>query len=464
MYSLIHLTITSLTHNSSMIRSTLRCGFILTALALVLALFALPPIAQAADGGLPNENTAEGDSALSKLTNGVANTAVGFEALFSNTGGSQNTATGDGAIGSNTTGDYNTANGVDALLSNSTGSYNTANGGDALFSNVTGSYNTATGFEALLSNQTGINNTASGYFALKSNVGNDNTASGSGALTANNTGSGNTASGKEALQANTSGFNNTASGVRALTSAKTASANTATGAGALLNDINGFNNTADGVNALANNSSGSSNIAVGVNAGLNLTTGSNNIDIGNQGVAGEANKIRIGKKGTHKNTFIAGINGVTVAGGVGVIIDSNGQLGTVTSSARFKEAIKPMEKASEAILAFHPVTFRYKHELDPEGIPQFGLVAEQVKKVNPALVARDEEGKAYTVRYEAVNAMLLNEFLKEHRKVELQEARLRREEQQIAQQQKQIEALRQDLRQVSERLNEPGLQTVGNNY
>ena len=121
-------------------------------------------------------------------------------------------------------------------------------------------------------------------------------------------------------------------------------------------------------------------------------------------------------------TFIAGISGVTVAGGVGVIIDTSGHLGTVVSSERFKDEIKPMDKASEAILALKPVTFRYKHELDPEGIPQFGLVAEQVEKVNPDLVARDAEGKVYTVRYEAVNAMLLNEFLKEHRKVEQQEA------------------------------------------
>src|SRR4029077_10741534 len=151
-------------------------------------------------------------------------------------------------------------------------------------------------------------------------------------------------------------------------------------------------------------------------AGLFLTTGNNNIDIGNSGVAAEANTIRIGKSGTQRKTFVAGITGTTVAGGVGVIVGSNGQLGTIVSSARFKEAIEPMDKASEAILALKPVTFRYKKELDPEGIPQFGLVAEDVENVNPALVARDEQGKPYTVRYEAVNAMLLNEFLKEHEK------------------------------------------------
>ena len=179
---------------------------------------------------------------------------------------------------------------------------------------------------------------------------------------------------------------------------------------------------AEGFEALANNTSGSSNIALGSNAGINLTTGSNNIDIGAPGVAAEANTIRIGKSGTQKKTFIAGIRGVTVASGVGVIVGTTGQLGTVVSSARFKEAIKPMDKASEAILALKPVTFRYKEELDPDGIPQFGLVAEEVEKVNPDLVVRDEDGKVMTVRYEAVNAMLLNEFLKEHRNVAEQQS------------------------------------------
>ena len=163
---------------------------------------------------------------------------------------------------------------------------------------------------------------------------------------------------------------------------------------------------------------------MGEHAGSNLTIGSNNIDIGNFGKVGESNKIRIGTTGTHNGAFIAGIRGVTVASGVGVIVGTDGKLGTVVSSARFKEAIKPMDKASETILALQPVTFRYKHELDPEGIPQFGLVAEQVEKVNPDLVARDEQGKPYTVRYEAVNAMLLNEFLKEHRRGQEQDRKI----------------------------------------
>jgi hypothetical protein len=213
---------------------------------------------------------------------------------------------------------------------------------------------------------------------------------------------------------------------------------------ALLNNTTGNNNTAIGDSALLN-STGSSNIGLGYLAGQNLTTGNNNIDIGHAGVAGESGAIRIGTKRTYQNTFIAGISGVTVARGVGVIIDTNGHLGTTTSSARFKENIRPMDEASEAIHSLQPVTFRYKKEFDSVGLPQFGLVAEEVEKVNPDLVARDEQGKPYTVRYEAVNAMLLNEFLKEHRKNEVQEAT-------IARQQKQIDALTAAVQKVRAQL------------
>jgi hypothetical protein len=190
---------------------------------------------------------------------------------------------------------------------------------------------------------------------------------------------------------------------------------------ALFNNITGNNNTANGAATLQNNTTGSSNIALGFGAGQNLTTGSNNIDIGNVGVAGEANTIRIGVQGTQTKTFIAGIRGTGVSG-MAVKVSASGQLGVMPSSARFKQDIQAMGDASNALLALKPVTFRYKHQIDPDGIPQFGLVAEEVEKVNPDLVARDEKGQVYTVRYEAVNAMLLNEFLKAHRKVEEQEA------------------------------------------
>ena len=319
----------------------------------------------------------------------------------------------------------NTALGNNALPGD-TGNSNTAVGDSVLSNNATGSANTATGFHALWSNTTGNNNTGSGVYALS----------------ANTTGYENTASGYLALYYNTIGYYNTATGVGALLSNTAGSGNTATGVGALLSNTSGSNNTASGSNALLGNTTGSSNIAIGVSAGINLTTGSDNIDIGNVGVAGESNHIRIGTKRVQGRTFIAGIAGVPVAGGVGVIVGANGQLGTVVSSERFKDAIKPMDKASEAILALQPVTFRYKKGLDPDGIPQFGLVAEQVEKVDPDLVARDEGGKPYTVRYEAVNAMLLNEFLKEHHTV--QDLRTV-----VARQQKQIEALTAGLEKVS---------------
>jgi hypothetical protein len=299
--------------------------------------------------------------------------------------------------------DENTVLGDDALLNNS-GSANTAIGFEALFSNTTGSGNTAHSWSSLHSNTTGLNNTATGGSALNNN---------------------------------TTGFFNTANGVGALFFNTTGSFNTGNGANALLSNRTGNNNTGNGLSALNNNTTGSNNIALGALAGTNLTTGSNNIYIDSRGRSTESGTIRIGTQ--QGRTFVAGISGVTVAGGVGVIVDTNGQLGTVVSSARYKDAIKPMDKASEAILALKPVTFRYKHELDPKGIPQFGLVAEDVEKVNPDLVARDDQGKFYTVRYEAVNAMLLNEFLKEHLKVEKLEAT-------VAQQHKDFEAAVAELK------------------
>jgi trimeric autotransporter adhesin len=258
-----------------------------------------------------------------------------------------------------------------------------------------------------------------------------NTANGAGALLFNTTGSFNTANGDDALLSNINGNDNTASGDSAL-----------------LNNTTGTNNTAIGAFALQHNRTGSNNVALGFGAGENLTTGNRNIDIGNPGVAREANTIRIGRVGDQAATFIAGISGATVPTGVPVVVDTDGHLGTTTSSARFKEATQPMDEASEAILALKPVTFRYKHELDPEAIPQFGLVAEEVEKVNSDLVARDDQGKPYTVRYEAVNAMLLNEFLKEHRKLE------------------QLEKQIAGLQKVSDHLelNKSAPQTVSNNH
>jgi hypothetical protein len=399
---------------------------------LMLAAFALSPAAQAEcrDGCDVGGNTFQGEDALFSLTTGTENTALGFNALYSNTTGDSNTATGSLALISNTTGIRNTANGFAALESNTTGSNNTATGRAALDRNTTGNHNTAAGHNALFSNTTGIQNTATGTFALVFNTtGNQNTANGFGALLSNTTGNNNTADGYWALLSNTTGNNN----------------------------------TAEGYNALLNNTTGVGNIALGYFAGSNLTTGDNNIDIGSQGVAGEANTIRLGTQGTQTATYIAGISGTPIGAGIAVRVNASGQLGTVASSARFKAEIKPMDKASEAILALKPVTFHYKKEVDPEGIPQFGLVAEDVAKVNPDLVARDAKGEIYTVRYDAVNAMLLNEFLKEHkafleeqRKVQEQQAAIAqlkstvaKQEAIIAQQEKGMEVFAARLDQQS---------------
>jgi hypothetical protein len=320
-----------------------------------------------------------------------------------------------------------------AVCQDGCGGTNTFLGEGAFINDTFGLFDTAIGNGALGNNNGGRDNTATGYLALTSNIiGSDNTANGYQALEFN-TGFGNTAIGATALQNNTTGDNNTANGDQAMVKNTTGGSNTATGA---------F--------ALRNNTTGSFNIALGEHAGSKITTGSNNIDIGNTGVlAGEDSKIRIGTTGTHMATFIAGISGETVPSGVGVIVGTDGKLGTIVSSSRFKDQIKPMDKASEAILSLQPVTFHYKQELDPEGIPQFGLVAEEVEKVNPDLVARDGQGKPYIVRYEAVNAMLLNEFLKEHRKVEQQRKDF---EAALAQQQKQIDALTEGLQKVSAQL------------
>jgi hypothetical protein len=243
-----------------------------------------------------------------------------------------------------------------------------------------------------------------------------------------------TATGFYALYSNTIGKLNTANGDYALASNTTGSRNTAVGYGPLGNDTTGGHNVAYGNSALGNdnNTSGERNIALGYSAAFNLTAGNNNVDIGNVGVAAESNTIRIGSQvpavsadgstqPAHKATFIAGIRGRTTgnANAIPVLIDSAGQLGTTSSSRRFKKEIKPMDQTSEAILGLRPVTF---HKSDGTATPQFGLIAEEVEKVNPDLVVRDDNGEIYTVRYEAVNAMLLNEFLKEHRKVEEQQA------------------------------------------
>ena len=356
-------------------------NIILTTILLALGSLALPQWTQAVspapDGGYPGGNTAEGYLALGSVTTGVYNTGIGVYSLLSITDQSLCTAVGAGALFSNT-----------------------------------GGTNTATGAGALLSNTAGTNNTANGTFALfSSTAGNDNTAIGDRALVVADNADGNTAVGSFALGVNTSGSLNTVIGAAALITNTTGSSNTAVGLNSLFSN-NGDNNTAVGRGALGGNTSGNNNVALGFGAGSGVTTASNVICIGTNVAGNDVND----------SCYIGNIFGDTSSGGTAVFVNTNGRLGTATSSRRFKDEIKPMNKASEMLFALKPVTFRYKKEIDSQGIPQFGLVAEDVEAVNPDLVVRDKEGKVNTVRYEAVNAMLLNEFLKEHRKVQEQGA------------------------------------------
>ncbi|HEX4139564.1 MAG TPA: tail fiber domain-containing protein [Candidatus Methylacidiphilales bacterium] len=318
----------------------------------------------------------------------------------------------------------NTSSGESALISNTTGNYNAAFGNNALEKNTQGNHNTAAGFFALNSNTTGNDNAAFGYTALNFNTtGHDNAAAGCYALEGNTVGHSNTALGSYALTANTSGTENTASGVKALFTNKTGAQNTAAGFYALYSST-GSQNTAVGMRALNYLSTGEDNVALGYEAGYNVTTGGNNIEIGAQGDKDDSQTIRLGTQGTQKQAFIAGIFGATASGGVPVVVTPDGQLGTVTSSARFKRDIRDMGDVTATLMALRPVTFEYRADLDPAGTPQFGLIAEEVAQVAPNLVVRDAARRPYTVRYDAVNAMLLNEVQKEHKIIAEQQTAL----------------------------------------
>jgi hypothetical protein len=300
--------------------------------------------------------------------------------------------------------------------------------------------NTFLGNDALSSTTTGAENTATGNSALFHNTeGSNNTASGSGALTGNTTGSDNTAIGASALSRNTTANSNTATGGIALGFNTTGYRNTAIGFAALYRNTTGHGNTGIGFQALSQGRVGSNNVALGFNAGSNLTDGSGNVCIGYNvlGVGGESNTTRI------SNIYSS------VASARPVYVNSDGKLGALVSSQRFKQEIKPMDKASTAILGLKPVSFRYKKEIEPNGGIMFGLIAEDVEKVAPDLVTRNDKGEPETVRYEAVNAMLLNEFLKEHRKVEEQDRRIEERGRAIVQHEAEIRALASQLQKIS---------------
>jgi hypothetical protein len=405
--------------------------------------FGLLPKAQALspapDGGYPGGNTAEGQNALFSVSSGGYNTAVGFLSLRSETTGNFNTAIGAGTLLVNTA-DNNTATGAGALLSDSTGAANTADGTFALFGNTTGNFNTANGYLALQNNTTGSVNTANGANALFHNsTGAFNTANGVSALFANTTGAQNAANGYLALLSNSTGSNNTANGVQALYSNTTGDGNAVNGFQALYNNTEGIYNVANGFQALYSNTTGRFNVANGYKALYSNTQGYFNVAIGDsagQDVTGSGN-ICIG-------TSVAGVAGVdnttwirnvydSVATGRAVYVDSDYKIGTLSSSRRYKDEIKPMAKASEGILSLRPVSFRYKKEIDRTRSLSFGLIAEEVAEIDPRLVTPDRAGKPETVRYEVINAMLLNEFLKQHRKVEEQGRKAQAQDATIAQ-------------------------------
>lgn len=467
---------------------------ILPLITIVIACFMplpqLQAVSPAPDGGYPGGNTAEGQNALLNLSTGTYNTAIGLftlesntigslntavgtGALFANVGGqngdgNENTATGAGALLSNTTGTQNTANGAFALFNNTMGGANTANGEFALYHNTIGEANTATGWSALYNNIDGGANTADGVYALNNNThgiqntavglqvlysnstGNDNTAVGFDSLFSNN-GDNNTAVGNAALQNNTNGYENTAIGAGTLINNQSAADCTAIGFQALYNTSMGNRNTGVGYFALHSNTASVDNTAVGSFALLN-STGTANVGLGaaagtNVATASNVTCIGAGLGGqdVSNTTWIANVYGVTTQSGVTlpVIVSSTGQLGTGSSSMRFKQDIEPIGGASDSILALRPVKFHYKN--DETNTPQFGLIAEEVATVNPSLVVRDKDGKPYSVRYDHVNVMLLNEFLREHRTVQEQGAAIARLE-------KQLEAVTASLQKVSAQL------------
>jgi hypothetical protein len=392
-------------------------------------------------------------------TYGTLNTAVGYEALFNNTSGSDNTAIGYVALNAIMSGFNNTAVGFGALNAITSGTDNTAIGWNAL------------GFLGFGFGVGGTNNIAIGSNAGQYINGNqsDNIDIGNPGISGDNNiirigsgqsqtfiagvingnGGGLTNLNVSASRLTSIGNNNFFAG-SAGNAANSGSDNTAMGAEALTNNTSGTGNTAFGFGALQN-ATGNFNFGYGYLAGSGLTTGANNVDIAAAGLSGDNAFIRIGTPGIQSATYIAGISGATAASGVAVYVNSSGQLGTLTSSRRYKQDIQGMDQASDVLYALKPVTFKYKPGIDPQGIPQFGLVAEDVEKVAPDLVAHDDQGKVYTVRYQAVDAMLLNEFLKEHRTVQEQSTEIQNLKQQNDSLEKRLNELEKAVASIAEK-------------
>lgn len=377
-----------------------------------------------------DNNVAIGRHALNANTTGIDNTAVGAFALQASTTSGGNVGIGSYALFANTTGNGNVAVGRSAVASNTVGFSNTGVGDVALANTTTGASNTGIGRGALALNVTGSSNVAVGVDALNNNgVGDDNVGVGRAALLGNTTGDYNAAMGSQALQGNTTGVGNVAIGALSLVTNVTGSQNVAVGTSSLYSATSG-QNVAVGVEALSLLTTGTNNVAVGTSAGQFLTTGSNNIMIGNLGATADNLTIRLGTS-SHSKTFIGGIRGTTTGlnDAVAVVIDSSGQLGTLSSSARFKEDIRDMGDTTSALMALRPVTFRYKsHREAKEGGMHYGLIAEEVDAIYPGLVAHDAAGNVETVMYQFLAPMLLNEYQKQQRTLVFQAAALRDQE------------------------------------
>jgi uncharacterized coiled-coil protein SlyX len=413
---------------------------------LPLVCFGLAPMAQAVgpdtDGAIAGSNNGEGIGVLVSRSTGIWNSGTGFQALNHLTAGNQNTATGLRALFSDTNGGYNTATGVYSLYTNASGFFNVATGAYSLANNTTGIHNTAHGYAALYRNADGTDNTAAGFAALYHNTtAAFNCAFGEFALFNNLKAWTNNAFGVEALYNNLTGETNNAFGTGALFANTEGESNNAFGHLALENNTTGVWNNAFGYQALDSNVSGTGNTAIGDSAGLDIT-GDGNVCIG-EGVSGET--------GVSDSTYIRNVNTTAqpIVGGVdGVTVDlTTGKLGHGVSSRRYKEQIKPMDKASELLFSLKPVTYRYKKEIDPKQTLDFGLIAEEVAKVSPDLAVRDEKGQVSNVRYNAISAMLLNEFLKEHQQVVEQQATIAELKSTVAQQQKGMDVLTAQLKE-----------------
>jgi len=394
------------------------------------------------DGAIAGSNNGEGIGVLVSRTGGIWNTGTGFEALNHLTAGNQNTATGLRALASDVNGGYNTGTGVLSLFSNTSGFFNSATGAYSLANNTIGLRNTAAGYAALYRNADGTDNTAAGFAALYHNTtAAFNCAFGEFALFNNLKAWTNNAFGVEALFNNLTGETNNAFGTGALFANTEGESNNAFGHDALESTETGVWNNAFGFQALDSNVSGSFNTAIGDSAGFDVT-GDGNVCIG-EGVFGET--------GVDDSTYIRNIitTAQPIVAGVDVVtVDlTTGKLGHGVSSQRYKEQIKPMDKASELLFSLKPVTYRYKKEIDPKQTLDFGLIAEEVAKVSPELAIRDAKGQVSNVRYNAINAMLLNEFLKEHQQVVEQQATIAELKSTVAQQQKGMDVLTAQLKE-----------------